>query len=86
MLLIHDIPEIDAGVTFLYDLNGHMDSLENEKKAAARIFGILPSGMAEELIGLWEEFEKKETPESKFAGTLDRLEPLLQNHKTGGHA
>lgn len=86
MLLIHDIPEIDAGDTFLYDTDGRMDSIENEKKGAERIFGILPSGMAEKLIGLWDEFEKKETPEAKFAGALDRLEPLLQNYNTGGHA
>ncbi len=86
MLLIHDIPEIDAGDTFLYDTDGRMDSVKYEKKGAERIFGILPSGMAEELIGLWEEFEKKKTPEAKFAGALDRLEPLLQNYNTGGHA
>ena len=85
MLLIHDIPEIDAGDTFLYDKDGRMDSVENEKKGAERIFGILPSDMAEKFIGLWEEFEKKKTPEAKFAGTLDRLEPLLQNYNTGGH-
>jgi putative hydrolase of HD superfamily len=86
MLLIHDIPEIDAGDTFLYDKDGRIDSVENEKKGAERIFSILPSGMTEELIGLWEEFEKKKTPEAKFAGALDRLEPLLQNYNTGGHA
>lgn len=86
MLLIHDIPEIDAGDTFLYDKDGRMDSVENEKKGAERIFSILPSGMAEELIGLWEEFEKKKTSEAKFAAALDRLEPLLQNYNTGGHA
>ena len=86
MLLIHDIPEIDAGDTFLYDKDGRIDSVENEKKGAERIFSILPSGMTKELIGLWEEFEKKKTPEAKFAGALDRLEPLLQNYNTGGHA
>lgn len=45
-----------------------MDRVENEKKGAERIFSILSSGMAEKLIGLWEEFEKKKTPEAKFAG------------------
>jgi len=86
MLLIHDIPEIDAGDTFLYDQDARMNSVKNEKKAAERIFSILPAGLAKELIELWEEFEKKKTPEARFAGALDRLEPLLQNSNTAGHA
>lgn len=86
MLLIHDIPEIDAGDTFLYDQDKRMKCAEKEKKAAERIFSILPPDLAEELIELWDEFEQKRTPEAKFAGTLDRLEPLMQNFNTFGHS
>lgn len=86
MLLIHDIPEIDAGDAFLYDENSREANRKNEQQAAARIFGLLPEDTAREFLELWEEFEKKETPEARFAGALDRLEPLLQNYKTCGYA
>ena len=35
--------------------------------AAKRIFGMLPADQAKEYIALWEEFERRETPEAKFA-------------------
>ncbi len=40
MVLIHDIVEIDAGDTFLYDKLKSHDNTEEEKKCAERIFGI----------------------------------------------
>lgn len=77
MALIHDLVEIDAGDTFLYDEVGHADKAEREEKAAERLFGLLPSDVGEELHMLWIEFEAKETAEAKFAGSIDRLQPFL---------
>jgi putative hydrolase of HD superfamily len=85
MVLIHDIVEIDAGDTFIYDTKGNSSKAEREKKAAERIFGFLPKDQAQEFRNLWEEFETRETSEAKFAAVLDRLEPLLLNSKTEGH-
>lgn len=85
MVLIHDIVEIDAGDTFIYDIKGNSNKAEREEKAAERLFGLLPSDQAQELQSLWEEFETRETSEAKFAAALDRLEPLLLNSKTEGH-
>ena len=42
MLLIHDIVEIDAGDTYAYDENAKKTQHEREKKAADRIYGLLP--------------------------------------------
>lgn len=84
MLLIHDIVEIDAGDTFLYDTTKSHVNSEEELKAAQRIFGILPEDQARELIDLWQEFEAGISEESKFAKTLDRLEPVLQNASNEG--
>lgn len=84
MVLIHDIVEIDSGDVFFYDPdNGHTNT-EEELKAANRIFGILPADQAEELINIWREFEDAETAEAKFAKSLDRFEPLLQNYSNKG--
>ncbi|KDR96451.1 putative hydrolases of HD superfamily [Peptoclostridium litorale DSM 5388] len=84
MLLIHDIVEIDAGDTYCYDKEGHNDKREREEKAAKRIFGMLPKDQCEEMISLWDEFEQMETAESKYAASLDRLQPLLLNYATKG--
>lgn len=84
MVLIHDIVEIDAGDTFIYDLQKNHSNTETERLAANRIFGILPQEQSEELIAIWEEFEAGCTPESKFARAMDRLEPLLQNSSNNG--
>jgi putative hydrolase of HD superfamily len=84
MLLIHDIVEIDVGDIFLYHPNRHKNKYELEKRAAERIFGILPENQRVEFINLWNEFELKKSAEAKYAHVLDRLEPLLQNYLTKG--
>ena len=85
MVLIHDITEIDAGDTFLYDDIRNSSTLQKEAEGVDRIFGLLPVEQKDEFIKIWQEFEKKETPESKFAAAIDRLEPLLQNYFTQGY-
>ncbi|CAG5074809.1 hypothetical protein DYBT9623_05497 [Dyadobacter sp. CECT 9623] len=84
MVLIHDIVEIDAGDTFIYDTVKNHINTNDERAAAERIFGLLPKEQAEELIAVWEEFEAGETDEAKFAKSMDRLEPLLQNVSNNG--
>jgi putative hydrolase of HD superfamily len=84
MVLIHDIVEIDAGDTFIYDSQKNHSNTDEERLAAQRIFGLLPQEQTNELIAIWEEFEAGESPESKFARSMDRLEPLLQNTSNKG--
>lgn len=84
MVLIHDIVEIDAGDTFIYDSVKNHSNTAEELLAAKRIFGLLPAAQAEELIAIWQEFEEGRTDEAKFARSMDRLEPLLQNTSNKG--
>ena len=84
MVLIHDIVEIDAGDIFLYDTSKNHNNTEQEQLAAKRIFGLLPAEQAEEFITIWEEFEEGITDEAKFAKSMDRFEPLLQNTSNNG--
>jgi putative hydrolase of HD superfamily len=86
MALIHDLVEIDAGDTFLYDHDLQRQKRANESRAAERIFGLLPSDQAKAFSDLWEEFEARKTPEARFAASLDRFEPIIQNALTHGHA
>lgn len=84
MVLIHDLVEIDAGDTYAYDAAGCATQRERELKAADRIFGMLPEEQESRMRALWEEFEAYETPEAKFAHTLDNFQPLILNDSNNG--
>ena len=84
MVLIHDLVEIDAGDTYAYDEEGAKTKDERERKAADRIFGLLPEEQGMYLKTLWEEFEAYETAEAKYAHLLDNFQPLLLNDAAGG--
>ena len=84
MVLIHDIVEIDAGDTFIYDTTKSHTNTDEELMAAKRIFGLLPTEQAAEFITIWKEFEDGMTDEAKFAKSMDRFEPLLQNTSNNG--
>jgi len=84
MVLIHDIIEIDSGDTYCYDVEGVKEQAAKEKKAAKRLFGMLPPDQEKEFWSLWEEFDAMTTPEAQFAAALDRLQPLLHNFHTQG--
>ena len=86
MLLIHDIVEIDAGDTYYYDSEGYKTKAGREKKASERIFGLLPDDQRDEMLSLWNEFEERKTPESKFANVLDHVQPLTLNYRKEGIA
>ena len=85
MLLVHDIVEIDADDTDCFDAAGNITKADREKRAAERIFNLLPATQATELRELWWEFESRITPEAVFANALDRLMPLLQIFHNNGN-
>lgn len=84
MILMHDVVEIDAGDTYAYDMEGNKTKKLREEKAADRIYGMLPEDQRNECRALWEEFEAMETPEAKFANTLDKVQPMLLNDASKG--
>jgi len=86
MLIVHDLVEIDAGDTFAYDVAAMANQHEREAIAADRIFGLLPADQAQAFRALWDEFEAKQTAESKFATAVDRFQPMLLNCRSQGAA
>lgn len=84
MLLMHDMVEIDAGDTFVYDAAASKEQAQKELAAAERLFGLLPDDQAEELFSLWREFEAAESADAKFAKALDRLIPMMLNFNNQG--
>lgn len=84
MMLIHDIVEIYAGDTYLYDEEGMKDKAEREMKSAEKIYGILDEAQKNEFMNLWLEFDEGKTKESIFANILDRVQPIMLNYLTKG--
>ena len=88
MLLIHDLVEIDVGDVPIHSANGQAHGSSEiqaaEARAAYRIFGLLPKDLGDDLRALWEEFEAAQTPDSVFAKSLDRVQPVMANLMSGG--
>ncbi len=84
LVLIHDLAEIYAGDTFVYDEEGKKTQEKREKEGAEKLFALLPQEQEAEFHRLVEEFNAKQTPEAVFAGALDRLQPLLHNYYSDG--
>ena len=70
--------------TYLSD--GKKTQAQREQKAAKRLYGLLPEDQGAKLKAIWEEFEAKNTPESRFAHTMDNLQPVILNAATNGKA
>ena len=45
---------------------------------------LLRENQKKELTALFDEFEDYQTPESRFAHSMDNLQPLLLNNSNGG--
>jgi putative hydrolases of HD superfamily len=83
MAIVHDILEVHSGDTHIYGKKADLDSKkEREQAAIAKLKVDWPKlTLMHELI---EEYESKQTPESKFIYALDKLVPMLNNYLDGG--
>jgi putative hydrolase of HD superfamily len=84
MLLVHDLVEIDAGDTFVYDTEALAQKEDLERRAADRLFALIPGDEGLRLRAAWDEYEAATTPEARYAHSVDRLAPLLLNHANHG--
>lgn len=84
MLLIHDLVEIEAGDTPLFAHDEAHQQNVAEEAAADKLFGMLPADQGEKFRSLWQEFEGAVSPDARFAKALDRFQPILLNHLSGG--
>jgi 5'-deoxynucleotidase YfbR-like HD superfamily hydrolase len=86
MVVLHDLVEVDAGDTSVYDEAGQASQAEREVRAADRLYGLLPDGQGAELRAVWDEFEHGTSAEARFARSLDRFAGFLLNQASGGLA
>ena len=85
MVTVHDLPEVYAGDTFLYDEEARRTISSKEASAAIRLFQILGSD-GPYYLRLWQEYEEGKTTEARLAKKIDYLDATLQNIKTNGSA
>lgn len=79
MLLLHDIGEIGAGDTSVFDEAGKAVSYEKELFSVQSLVSLLPYEQGQEYLELWKEFETEDSPEARYARCIDALAPLM-NH------
>jgi putative hydrolases of HD superfamily len=86
MLLIHDIVEIYAGDMFAFDdINAQQNQKLKENDAIEKLCSKFNLKQVHIFKSLWLEFEECKTNDSKYAKSVDRIVPLIQNmHNNGG--
>ena len=79
MLLIHDLGEIYAGDTWVFDDEKKLHSHDRERASLEKTMSILPEEKYLQMKNLWLEFEKGQSAEARYARVIDALVPLI-NH------
>ena len=82
MALVHDLGEIDAGDTYLYD-SQRSEAHHTEREGMQRLQGERGNGI-DNLAKIWEEQETGHSQETQLIKVVDRLLPFLLNIKTQG--
>ena len=84
LIAVHDLVEVYAGDTLIYDAAAVATQTAREDAAARRLFELLPEDQRPQLEALRIEFEAAETAEARFARALDSFQPTWQHW--GEHA
>ena len=79
MLLIHDLGEIYAGDTWVFDDQKKLHSHDRELESIEKTMSILPEEKYLNMKNSWLEFEKGRSAEARYARVIDALVPLI-NH------
>jgi len=84
LLVIHDLVEVFAGDTVLWDDVPLDDTDAREHAAGERLMGMLPEDQYERFDPLWREFQAQVTVEARFARAIDALHPMVMSWFPGG--
>ena len=79
MLLIHDLGEIYAGDTWVFDDEKKLHAHDRELESIEKTMSLLPEATYVNMKNSWLEFEKGQSPEARYARVIDALVPLI-NH------
>ena len=79
MLLIHDLGEIYARDTWVFDDEKKVHAHDRELASIEKTMSFLPEATYLNMKNSWLEFEKGQSPEARYARVIDALVPLV-NH------
>ena len=82
LALVHDLGEVDAGDTFLYDSSRSEAHIE-EREGIVRLQAHRGNGI-DNLLEVWDEQETGSSPETQLLKAIDRLLPFLLNLNAEG--
>lgn len=85
LLIIHDLVEVYAGDTPIWDTSLRENEAEREMAAGERLMALLPDDMLPSFDPLWREYQAQETEEARFARAIDMLHPTIMSWTEGGH-
>lgn len=77
IILYHDFVEIYAGDTFAENEKDKIRKEKLEAIAYKKLLKTLPKEIAIDFKWAWKEYEEQETLESKFAKSMDALDPII---------
>ncbi len=83
--IIHDLAELITGDKpyFVYESQQELKQKKTEEEldAMEHIKKLLPETIGQELMDLWEEYEKGETYEARFVKAIDKIEAQIQHNE-----
>jgi putative hydrolase of HD superfamily len=87
LLTVHDLVEVFAGDTPLWDAQLCDSEDVRERKAGERLMALLPPDARARFDPLWREFQAQKSPEARFARAIDCLHPIIVSYTEGarGH-
>ena len=86
LAIVHDLIEIYADDTPIYDKTMSATQEKREMDAAKKLFSQLPEDLAKEFMNLFLEFEEMKTKEAVFVKSFDKLHGVFQNLCENGQA
>lgn len=81
MALVHDLGELYDGDISAVLRPDPGKKYETEKAAVCRAVSMLEKKRQEEILELWEEYERGETAEARFVKALDKAETIIQHNQ-----
>jgi putative hydrolase of HD superfamily len=84
LLITHDLVEIHAGDTVIWDNIPVTETAALESEAAARLFALLPEADRSRFVSLCDEFAAQNTVEARFARAIDALHPMFMSWGPAG--
>ena len=79
LVIIHDLGEAVSGDIPAIHQNPDIDKSLDERNDFKSLCAPLPDDLKIELLELWDEYDKGESPEAVMAKGFDKLETMLQH-------